>query len=154
MNEANILILFSIWGMGGGFNLVWDKLEAGELYLWGNNDDGILGVRKEEKAVNKPTKMEDIKAPIKSISLGFNSFIVVTESGELFTWGKNQEGQLGISSDIPFSTYPMSLSKSNLPPIHNVSCGHNFMLAWTGIFLSLPFPSLPFPSLPFPSLPF
>ncbi|KAK5810395.1 hypothetical protein PVK06_025707 [Gossypium arboreum] len=71
--------------------------EDGELYMWGKNSSGQLGLRKKAaKAVHKPTKVECLSGlTIKLAALGSEHTVVVTNGGEALSWGAVASGRLG-----------------------------------------------------------
>ena len=72
--------------------------EDGSLYAWGDNEYGQLGIGNFKKGyLNKPVKV-NINEPVKEIIVGHYSIYAVTKNGSLYSWGKNNEGQLGINS--------------------------------------------------------
>lgn len=71
-----------------------------ELYMWGNNSDGIIN-SSTTKEVTKPTKIMD---NITRVSLGSDFVLVLTANNELYTWGNNTRGQLGIGNTDDIST--------------------------------------------------
>ena len=88
-------------------------LYDGSLYAWGNNNHGQLGLgitdenvdQKNKKKVNIPDKINQLTAAIKGIydlatssDITMSSFYAVTENGEVYVWGDNSYGQLGIGN--------------------------------------------------------
>ncbi|PHT77500.1 hypothetical protein T459_21022 [Capsicum annuum] len=69
----------------------------GELYMWGRNTNGQLGLGKKAATVlSIPNKVECLNGvTIKTISLGFEHSIAVTDKGETLSWGGGQSGRLG-----------------------------------------------------------
>ncbi|XP_015163530.1 ultraviolet-B receptor UVR8 isoform X4 [Solanum tuberosum] len=69
----------------------------GELYMWGKNTNGQLGLGKKAATVlSIPNKVECLNGvTIKIISLGFEHSIAVTDKGETLSWGGGQSGRLG-----------------------------------------------------------
>lgn len=65
--------------------------EDGDLYIWGENDDGTVGDG-TRKAVAEPKK---IMENIDSVYSGLAYTLAVSKDGELFSWGRNSHGQLG-----------------------------------------------------------
>lgn len=65
-----------------------------DLYLWGDNEAGII-IPGTEEAVAKPTKVMD---NVKSVSLGKGYVLAVTTNNELYAWGTNHVGQLGLGN--------------------------------------------------------
>ena len=68
--------------------------ESGEVYAWGDNDDGQLGLGDREERLT-PTKVEGLPK-VKAIAAGGGYSLALTESGEVYAWGNNAIGQLGL----------------------------------------------------------
>lgn len=69
------------------------------VYAWGANNHGQLGLgdRIDRRA---PTIIESLWAlPVKQLAAGDHHSCALTRSGYLFTWGLNQQGQLGQPPD-------------------------------------------------------
>lgn len=71
--------------------------ESGELLIMGANGYGQCGVGTESAAVETPTAI-DIGERVVDAALGFRHGLCVGESGAVWAWGKNGNGQLGIGS--------------------------------------------------------
>ncbi|XP_034946431.1 probable E3 ubiquitin-protein ligase HERC4 isoform X2 [Chelonus insularis] len=98
----------------------------GELYAWGSNDEGQLGIGPEVKAELKPKLVSSLAAmPIAFIACGGSHTIVVSKSGAIYVWGKNTFGQLGINSTQNLS-YPFQLRTLRNSKVRHVSCGEDF----------------------------
>ena len=68
----------------------------GRLYACGNNENGQLGLR-ETKSRPTPTMLEDCKSLcFTDISCGYYHTLALTDHGEVFSFGRNDKGQLGI----------------------------------------------------------
>ncbi|KAJ1490721.1 regulator of chromosome condensation 1/beta-lactamase-inhibitor protein II, partial [Baffinella frigidus] len=80
--------------------------ESLDLYSWGWNNDGQLGMGPLELRPNipYPTKVvyfdSKVKVKIVKISAGFAHTAAVTADGELYTWGNNRYGQLGLGDYV------------------------------------------------------
>eukprot|EP00741_Cyanophora_paradoxa_P007319 tig00001110_g7079.t1 len=74
---------------------------AGELYLWGQNDDGQLGMDEEEGSREDraaPTLLRSLResgARVVAVSCGYVHTACVTDDGGLWTWGQGLMGRLG-----------------------------------------------------------
>ena len=69
----------------------------GELYAWGHNDEGQLGIgttTDKELAPQRVGRDSDWKA----VSGGEDHSLALKSDGTLYAWGKNDRGQLGIGS--------------------------------------------------------
>jgi alpha-tubulin suppressor-like RCC1 family protein len=98
--------LFSIWG-------------------WGRNDNGQLG---DGTTTNRssPVQMGDLSTWTKLDYLGTASSGVVNSAGELWVWGGNAQGQLGLG-DLTNRSSPTQVG--SLTDWAAVSSGARFMLA-------------------------
>lgn len=76
---------------------------SGRIYAWGQNTYGQLGVDDVLQTID-PIDITDSVAlrdgeTIVKIAAGTNGFsIILTSSGSLFSWGRNNFGQLGIGT--------------------------------------------------------
>lgn len=70
----------------------------GDLYTWGSNTFGQLG-HGDRVSRYEPTKVQalsDANIKVHWVSCGRSHTVVVSDSGEVFTWGSNEFGQLGL----------------------------------------------------------
>jgi len=67
---------------------------------------------------------------IKSISVGIEHAIAVTEGGRTYTWGKNDFGQLGTGDEVD-RLLPMMTELSYEVFINDAVCGGRFTMGWT-----------------------
>ncbi|KAK5786817.1 hypothetical protein PVK06_041463 [Gossypium arboreum] len=104
------------------FLLRMNCFEDGELYMWGKNSSGQLGLGKNAaKAVHKPTKVECLSGlTIKLDALGSEHTIVVTETGSLFVFGDKVVANLGFG-EAKNATMPSMIN--TLPYSEEVACG-------------------------------
>ncbi|KAJ0233881.1 Regulator of chromosome condensation [Hirschfeldia incana] len=88
----------------------------GELYMWGKNTSGQLGLGKNApRVVHVPTKVEALSGiPIKSMALGSEHSIAVTDGGEVLSWGGGGSGRLGHGHESSF--FGILKSKSEFTP--------------------------------------
>ncbi|KAF6140983.1 hypothetical protein GIB67_024416 [Kingdonia uniflora] len=69
----------------------------GELYMWGSNKNGQLGLGKSAaKIVPIPTKIDFLSGiRIKMVALGSEHSIAITDEGGALSWGAGGSGRLG-----------------------------------------------------------
>ncbi|XP_015792359.1 ultraviolet-B receptor UVR8 [Tetranychus urticae] len=74
--------------------------EFGDIYAWGWNESGQLGVGGNQDASKSglPTLIE-IDVNFTSISCGSRHSMGISEEGSLYAWGWNKWGQLGLDPD-------------------------------------------------------
>ncbi|XP_065692195.1 E3 ISG15--protein ligase HERC5-like isoform X1 [Patagioenas fasciata] len=70
---------------------------GGELFTWGQNAHGQLGVSRQTALIPKPQLVERLKGiPLAQIAAGGAHNVAVSLSGAVYSWGKNDFGQLGL----------------------------------------------------------
>ena len=80
---------------------IFAKTKLGEIYAWGYNEDGRLGIGNTENQ-NTPIKIDNLKNIEKIIYYENNeiaSVYAISTTGEVYAWGKNGFGELGIGND-------------------------------------------------------
>jgi len=81
--------------------------EEGTILSWGSNTQGQLGLGSSEIEFLEPTIIASLNAfPISQICAGAYHSGVLSPSGTLFTWGKNNWGQLGHGNSDSFQSSP------------------------------------------------
>lgn len=75
----------------------------GDLYAWGYNGNGELGIGKNAVQWNTPIRVPDL-TDVKSVEAGSNFTIALKEDGTLWAWGSNECGIFGVSSPMRSSS--------------------------------------------------
>ena len=69
--------------------------DRGEVYAWGDNGRGQLGLGTEEKIAIIPTKIEVLNQKVKDVKAGAAHCLALQKDGTVLGWGDNLNGQLG-----------------------------------------------------------
>nr|XP_043875891.1 retinitis pigmentosa GTPase regulator b isoform X2 [Solea senegalensis] len=94
----------------------------GKVYSSGGNSEGQLGLGHcEERTAFQRVQALDSHGPIKMLAAGSNTSAALTETGKLFMWGDNTEGQIGLGKESHASV-PQEVSVGQ--PVSCVSCGY------------------------------
>lgn len=99
---------------------------SGDLYSFGANMYGQLGLGSENEKVTKPTLVKSLQGiPIAHISCGANHSFILSTSGSIYGFGKNIFGQLGIGDIVsrPFPTHVKTLRNQK---VRYISCGDEY----------------------------
>lgn len=82
---------------GAWFTLALDY-DKGEVWVWGENLLGTLGLGTDEERVHRPAKIE-FPEPVKIIDIaaGGKYTLALDQKGRVFSWGSNNWGQLGLN---------------------------------------------------------
>ena len=127
--DSNILQITS----GEDFTLF--LTEKGNVYSMGYGHEGQLGLKNiydefnKKKYCSKPT---NILNSIKLISSGYNYNFAISYNRDIYCWGKNNKGQLGLNicEDVKGEeiciTTPAKLSYLDDMEIKNIICGKNY----------------------------
>ncbi|XP_017422589.1 ultraviolet-B receptor UVR8 isoform X2 [Vigna angularis] len=75
--------------------------DYGCVYATGLNDFGQLGVSESNHYSVEPLRVFGEEKKIVQISAGYNHSCAITVDGELYMWGKNTSGQLGLGKKAP-----------------------------------------------------
>jgi alpha-tubulin suppressor-like RCC1 family protein len=117
---------------GNEHTLILDK--KNNVYSFGNNEDGVLGVENNKLKSSKFIKVDfgEYNNRIKAISAGTVHNVALTDDGKIFSWGSAQGGQLGLSEkylsklnnkEFFISTPTLVPMKNNDMKIIKISCG-------------------------------
>ncbi|XP_027818706.1 X-linked retinitis pigmentosa GTPase regulator isoform X5 [Ovis aries] len=95
---------------------------GGKVYATGGNNEGQLGLGDtDERSAFHLISFFTSQHKIKQLSAGSNTSAALTEDGELFMWGDNSEGQIGLQN-ITNMCVPHQVTVGK--PISWISCGY------------------------------
>ncbi|XP_003924053.2 putative E3 ubiquitin-protein ligase HERC6 [Saimiri boliviensis] len=107
----------------------------GRVFAWGAGSEGQLGVG-ELKEINftprKITTLNGIK--IIQVSCGHYHSLALSKDSQVFSWGKNSHGQLGLGKEFPSQPSPQRVRSLEGIPLAQVAAGgaHSFALSLCG----------------------
>ncbi len=85
--------------VGASFSVA--VLEDGTVWSWGHNNYGQLGVGEPmQHSFTKPVPVDGLQ-DVKSVATGAMHTLALTESGEVWAWGHNNRGQIGLGWPSP-----------------------------------------------------
>jgi len=96
---------------GGNFSLA--IAENGDLYAWGINTNGQLGLGNTSTGPFIPTYVSSGSRKYKAITAGISFSLAIAENGDLYSWGMNSAGQLGLGNTSTGPTTPTHVSSSS-----------------------------------------
>jgi len=83
-------------GTDTSFAITDDKNGKQHVYSWGLNNWGQLGIGRRDN-VCTPTEIKEFKnIEIKMLCGGAHHSLALTSDGHVYSWGKNEDGQLGV----------------------------------------------------------
>ena len=101
--------------------------DNGDVYVCGSNRNGKLGLNDEKLEETSTPILNPFLSNIQQISCGHKHSMALSLEGELFVFGDNEYGQIGMN-DI--KEYIQPIVVPSIPPIISISCGseHSMIL--------------------------
>ncbi len=134
---------------GQGFSI--SQMSDGSLWSWGTCSHGSLGHGPSVESLSRPKKISCSSVRFVSISCGAHHVGARCSNFDLYMWGSNHQGQLGMAREKDSGLWPFSKEKDSLHirfptkvpltilgqgdvGVHQVACGHyhTALLATTG----------------------
>uniref|UniRef100_A0A667Z974 HECT and RLD domain containing E3 ubiquitin protein ligase 3 n=1 Tax=Myripristis murdjan TaxID=586833 RepID=A0A667Z974_9TELE len=109
--------------------------EQGQVFAWGAGEGGQLGLGTAEEAVRIPRLIKKLcEHRISQVMCGNQHCIALSRDGQLFTWGQNSSGQLGLGKGEPSTLSPQPLKSLSGIPLAQITAGgdHSFALSLSG----------------------
>ncbi|PNF40879.1 hypothetical protein B7P43_G15530, partial [Cryptotermes secundus] len=98
--------------------------ESGALYTCGECESGKLGLPDSLTNITSPLKVT-LGVPVKSAFCGGNHTLALTGDGEVFAFGNNFNGQLGLGPEITQSILPTRIVSLEDHVIIDAACGES-----------------------------
>jgi len=106
----------------GGAHIIC-KTYTNEFYSWGDNRYGQLG-QGNNKPCYKPIQCFNWPDNIIDIKSGFNYSLLLTSKGQVYSFGSNGNGQLGIN-DKNVNKINIPTVITDIPEIQRIECGNS-----------------------------
>ncbi|XP_069834418.1 probable E3 ubiquitin-protein ligase HERC3 isoform X3 [Dendropsophus ebraccatus] len=107
----------------------------GQLFSWGAGSEGQLGHSTTEPSVPVPRQIKKLnQQKILQVSCGNQHCLALSDDGQLFTWGQNNHGQLGLGPGFTQQSSPQRVKSLEGIPLARVTAGgyHSFALSLSG----------------------
>jgi alpha-tubulin suppressor-like RCC1 family protein len=113
---------------GGQHSLV--LTSSNKVYSWGCNLHGQLGLEKKVKNVPSPDIVTALRRSFTChIACGYSHCVALLSSEQVFTWGRNDCGQLGLGH-YAFVDIPEHVTFFSKYQVQQVSCGYDHCIAF------------------------
>ncbi|XP_052769678.1 serine/threonine-protein kinase Nek9-like isoform X2 [Mya arenaria] len=112
--------------------------DEGQVYTFGSNFYGCLGMETDSDEVTSPVCVETFaNLPVQEIICGDNHVVALTKNGDVYTWGCGEFGRLGQGSEDD-CTVPQKVSFPSTHHIKHVYAGSEstFLLTQSGRVLA------------------
>lgn len=115
---------------GAQFSLALTK--SGAVYSWGKGDTHRLG-HASEVHIRFPKLIEALNGKcVREIAVGSGHVLALTEDGEVYGWGRNDNGQVGETTG-PSVLEPTLISLLQGKNITGIACGPNQVCFWCNL---------------------
>ncbi|XP_017279852.1 probable E3 ubiquitin-protein ligase HERC4 [Kryptolebias marmoratus] len=109
--------------------------DKGQLFSWGLGADGQLGLNNFEECVRVPRNIKSLSdVQITQIACGYWHSLALSKGGQIFSWGQNRLGQLGLGFIGQSISSPQMIQSLKGIPFAQISAGgaHSFALTLSG----------------------
>ena len=101
----NLINIEKIYSFYDDIRSLYAQNNNGEIYAWGYNQDGSLGIGNDsDEWIAEPVRVNGLTNVEKIYNLG-NSIYAKNKNGEIYAWGNNLDGVLGIGNDSDSCIY-------------------------------------------------
>jgi alpha-tubulin suppressor-like RCC1 family protein len=132
--KVDKLSKMSVCKIGCGKDSTWALLDTGTLYTWGNQQYGKLGLNQTGGCRVAPMPVTTLaKMRVVCCAMGRNHTLCLTDKVQVFSWGSNTFGQLGLEGVTTSVAYPQELPALRDLNVKDVACGgfHSLLCTWT-----------------------
>ncbi|CAN6237455.1 unnamed protein product [Urochloa humidicola] len=112
---ASRRLLSSLAGAGGGGG---GASRAGSVYGFGDNSHGAVGQPPPASDAYVPTPVPSLPPSVSAVAAGHYHSLAVSAAGEVWAWGRNDEGQLGRGLHSPRNTWNNPEQVRGLENVH------------------------------------
>ncbi|XP_023596553.1 probable E3 ubiquitin-protein ligase HERC4 isoform X9 [Trichechus manatus latirostris] len=109
--------------------------DKGQVYAWGLDSDGQLGLLGSEECIRVPRNIKSLAdIQIVQVACGYYHSLALSKASEVFCWGQNKYGQLGLGLDCKKQASPKLIKSLLGIPFMQVAAGgaHSFVLTLSG----------------------
>ncbi|KAM7047745.1 putative E3 ubiquitin-protein ligase HERC4 isoform 3-T5 [Acridotheres tristis] len=109
--------------------------DKGQVYAWGLATDGQLGLPGTEECVRVPRNIKSLsEIQIVQVACGYYHSLALSKGSEVFSWGQNKYGQLGLGYEYKKQSSPQMIKSLLGIPFAQIAAGgaHSFVLTLSG----------------------
>ncbi|XP_054030574.1 probable E3 ubiquitin-protein ligase HERC4 isoform X1 [Melanerpes formicivorus] len=109
--------------------------DKGQVYAWGLATDGQLGLPGTEECIRVPRNIKSLsEIQIVQVACGYYHSLALSKGSEVFSWGQNKYGQLGLGYEYKKQNSPHMIKSLLGIPFAQIAAGgaHSFVLTLSG----------------------
>jgi alpha-tubulin suppressor-like RCC1 family protein len=100
LGPGGVGFLTNVTFIAAGYNFSYALKNDGTVWVWGNNANGEFGNGTSNTNTNVPIQITALTGSFIAIDGGADWGIALKSDGTIWTWGRNNDGQLGNSSFV------------------------------------------------------
>uniref|UniRef100_A0A8C2PBJ1 Probable E3 ubiquitin-protein ligase HERC4 n=1 Tax=Capra hircus TaxID=9925 RepID=A0A8C2PBJ1_CAPHI len=106
--------------------------DKGQVYAWGLDSDGQLGLLGSEECIRVPRNIKSLSdIQIVQVACGYYHSLALSKGNEVFCWGQNKYGQLGLGIDCKKQASPQLIkSLLGIPFMQIAAGGAHTIFGW------------------------
>ncbi|XP_066535875.1 probable E3 ubiquitin-protein ligase HERC6 [Hoplias malabaricus] len=100
--------------------------DSGQVFSWGGGEEGQLGTISAVSKCLKPGLVpipSPLPIPVVQVACGNVHSLVLTKGGEVYSWGQNNYGQLGLGKAVAMQPFPGLIRALTGVPVTQISAG-------------------------------
>ncbi|XP_063817684.1 probable E3 ubiquitin-protein ligase HERC4 isoform X1 [Pseudophryne corroboree] len=109
--------------------------DKGQVFSWGLTKDGQIGIHVIEECVRVPRNIKSLSdIHIVQVSCGHHHSLALSKESDIYVWGDNRYGQLGLGYELKKEAAPKHLKSLSGIPFYQIAAGgaHSFALTLSG----------------------
>ncbi|XP_074531640.1 putative E3 ubiquitin-protein ligase HERC4 [Halichoeres trimaculatus] len=109
--------------------------DKGQVFSWGFGSDGQLGLNNFDECVRVPRNIKTLSdIQVAQVACGYWHSLALSRGGQVFSWGQNRFGQLGLGINGQSICSPQIIQSLHGVPFAQLSAGgaHSFALTLSG----------------------
>uniref|UniRef100_A0A4W3GDE1 HECT and RLD domain containing E3 ubiquitin protein ligase 4 n=1 Tax=Callorhinchus milii TaxID=7868 RepID=A0A4W3GDE1_CALMI len=109
--------------------------DEGQVFAWGLATDGQMGFSSTEECVRVPRNIKSLsEIRIIQVACGYYHSLALSNGSQIFSWGQNKYGQLGLGPDTTSKSAAQQIQSLNGVPFIQIAAGgaHTFALTLSG----------------------
>lgn len=139
LEQVTSLAGYTVKQIAAGTNHSFAVDEWGSLFSWGSDEYGQLGHNQGSQSLRTPRLVKSLGTiKVSTVYAGMYHSLALTAGGQLYAWGSNGKGQLGVGATPNMLFTPTLVSSLRGVPLAGATCGgnHSMVVSVSGAVFS------------------
>ncbi|XP_071352005.1 probable E3 ubiquitin-protein ligase HERC6 [Trachinotus anak] len=108
---------------------------SGDIFSWGAAEDGQLGMNPLHNGLRPSRVPMPLAVQVVQVACGNSHSLALTKGGDVFSWGLNSHGQLGLGKNVPQQLTPVLVCALSGVAVTQIAAGatHTLFLTLSGL---------------------